>query len=164
MDIPSGGLTLIAGTQELGFSCKVYRGDPMRTSWMKAYPQNPPSNIMFMPAGATVLPWKIVEDFQSFVKKIQNFDPHFKNLYLSKKIGIKSSHWSCLKACFKGYDSVLQHFWSDQQLKHRKAMNERAPKNVQMTLKNEIKVSSTSSDFRLCASVEMCDLHISGNA
>jgi hypothetical protein len=38
-----------------------------------------------MAAMAMVLPLKIVEDFQSFAKKIQNFDPHFKSLYLAKK-------------------------------------------------------------------------------
>jgi hypothetical protein len=32
---------------------------------------------MFMAAMVMVLPWKIVEDFQSFVKK-KNFDPHLK--------------------------------------------------------------------------------------
>jgi hypothetical protein len=39
---------------------------------------------MFMAAMAMVLSGKIVEDFQSFVKKIRNFDPHFKNLYLAR--------------------------------------------------------------------------------
>jgi hypothetical protein len=36
---------------------------------MKAYPQKPPADTMFMVAMAMVPPWKIVEDFQSFVKK-----------------------------------------------------------------------------------------------
>jgi hypothetical protein len=39
---------------------------------------------MFMAAMAMVLPRKIAEDFQRFVK-IRNFDPHFKNLYLARK-------------------------------------------------------------------------------
>jgi hypothetical protein len=50
----------------------------------KLTPENPPVDTMFMAAMAMVLPWKIVEDFQSFVK-IRNFDPHFKNLYLAIK-------------------------------------------------------------------------------
>jgi hypothetical protein len=41
---------------------------------------------MFMAAMAMVLPRKIVQDF--FVK-IQNFDPHFKNLYLENESGFK---------------------------------------------------------------------------
>jgi hypothetical protein len=47
---------------------------------MKAYPRNPPVDTMFMAVMAMVLPLKIVEDFQSFVKKkkIQNVDPHFR--------------------------------------------------------------------------------------
>jgi hypothetical protein len=35
---------------------------------MKAYPRKPPSDTMFMAAMAMVLPWKIVEDSQSFVE------------------------------------------------------------------------------------------------
>jgi hypothetical protein len=43
-----------------------------------------------MAAMAMVLSWKIVADFQSFVKKkIQNFDPQFKNLYFAKKNAFK---------------------------------------------------------------------------
>jgi hypothetical protein len=52
---------------------------------MKGYPRNPPADTMFMAAVAMVLPRKIAEDFQSFVKK--NFDPLFKNLYLATKWG-----------------------------------------------------------------------------
>jgi hypothetical protein len=51
---------------------------------MKACPQNPPADNMFMAAMAMVLPRKIVEDFQNFVK-IRNFDSHFKNLFLARK-------------------------------------------------------------------------------
>jgi hypothetical protein len=35
---------------------------------MKAYPRKPPAATMFMAAMAMVLPGKIGEDFQSFVK------------------------------------------------------------------------------------------------
>ncbi len=53
---------------------------------MKAYPENPPADTMFMAAMAMGLPWKMVEDFQNVVKKkILNFDTHFKNLYLARK-------------------------------------------------------------------------------
>jgi hypothetical protein len=54
--LPSGGLTLIVGTKKGGFLAK-YRGDPLRTSTlMKAYPQKPPADTMFMVAMAMVLP------------------------------------------------------------------------------------------------------------
>jgi hypothetical protein len=36
---------------------------------MKAYPRNPPADTMFMAVMAMVFPLKLVEDFQSFVKK-----------------------------------------------------------------------------------------------
>jgi hypothetical protein len=81
----TGGLTLIVGSQKWGFSCKVQRRPPCGhlLKW-KLTPENPPVNTMFMTVMAMVLPWKIVEDFQSFVK-IRNFDPHFKNLNLARK-------------------------------------------------------------------------------
>ncbi len=50
----------------------------------KLTPKNPPVDTMFIAAMAMVLPRKIVEDSQSFVKKIRNFDPHSKNLYLAR--------------------------------------------------------------------------------
>jgi hypothetical protein len=53
---------------------------------MKAYFQKPPADTMFMAAMAMVLPLKIVEDFQRFVKKkYESFTlAHFKNLYLAR--------------------------------------------------------------------------------
>ncbi len=48
---------------------------------MKAYPENPPVDTIFMAAMAMVFPWKIVEDFQSFVK-------NYKTLTLTLKICI----------------------------------------------------------------------------
>jgi hypothetical protein len=40
----------------------------------KLTPENPPADTMYMAGMVMVLLWKIVEDFQSFVKKkIQNF-------------------------------------------------------------------------------------------
>ncbi len=50
----------------------------------KLTPKNPPADTMFMAAMAMVLSWKIVKDFQSFVK-IRNVDLHFKYLYLARK-------------------------------------------------------------------------------
>jgi hypothetical protein len=51
----------------------------------KLTPENPTAETMFMAAIAMVLPWKIVEDYQSFVKNIQNFNPYFEILYLVRK-------------------------------------------------------------------------------
>ncbi len=63
-----------------------------------------------------------------------------------EKMGLKSSHWSCLKACFKTTHSVLQDFWLDPLLEHSKAMNE-PQKNVQMTLKGESFVNKFKVSF-----------------
>ncbi len=49
------------------------------------YKGEPLSETMFMAAMAVVLPWKIVEDFQSFVKNTKLWPPFFLNLYLARK-------------------------------------------------------------------------------
>ncbi len=63
---------------------------------MEAYPQKPPVDTMFMAAMAMVLPWKIVKDFQSFVKKKKT------KLWPSLKISV-----SCKKNGFKELTMVL---------------------------------------------------------
>ncbi len=70
-NVPSAGLALIAGTQNWGFSyCKVQRRPPADNFLNESLPpKTPPADTMFMAAMAMVLPWKIVEDFKSFVKK-----------------------------------------------------------------------------------------------
>ncbi len=106
-------------------------------------------------------PVKIVEDFESFCKKKQNFDPHFKNLYLARK-WIQRAHIGIVwKLVSRATHSVLKHFWSDHLLEQSKAVNERQ-KTLQWPWKT--KVLSTGSKFRLCASLKTCDLQILGNA
>ncbi len=83
-------------------------------------------------------------------------------------MGLKSSHWSCLKAWFKGSTFCFRGFLVRPSTGAQRS-HERAPKKVQMTLKGQsvvkkFKVSSTSSKFRLCASLKTCDLQILGNA
>jgi hypothetical protein len=76
------------------------------------------------------------------------------------KMGLKSSHWSCSKAWFKGYTFCFTTFL-DHLLEHSEAMNE-----PQKTFKWawKIKVSSTSSKFCLRASLKTCDLQFLWNA
>jgi hypothetical protein len=63
--------TQYLGPKNGGFLEK-YRGDALRTSsYMKAYPQKPPCGHQVLAPMAMVLPSKIVEDFQSFVKNIK---------------------------------------------------------------------------------------------
>ncbi len=143
---------------------------PLRTcSKMKAYPRTPPPPVdtMFMAAMAMVLPWKIAEDFQSFVKKTKLWPSLYKSVSY-KKMGLKSSRWSCLKACFMGYTFCLRTFLvrpstgaQDHLPEHSKAMNE-----PQKTFKWpwKIKVSPTRLKFCLCATQKTCDLQILGIA
>jgi hypothetical protein len=49
-------------------------------------------------------------------------------------MGFKSSHWSCLKACFKGYTFCFTTFLGRPST-GAQGSHERAPENVQMTLK-----------------------------
>jgi hypothetical protein len=85
-DVPAGGLTLIVGTQKWGFSCKVQRRPPADIIWNGSLPPITPCNTMFMTAMAMVLPWKIVEDYQSFVKNNTKLWPSLKKKkYLVRK-------------------------------------------------------------------------------
>jgi hypothetical protein len=108
--------------------------------------ENHSADTMFMATMVMVLPWKIIIDFQSFVK-IRNFDPHFKNLYLARKWVWRAYIDLVWKLDLRATYSVLQHFWSDHLLEHSEAINK-----PQKTFKWpwKIKVSSTSSKFRLC--------------
>ncbi len=51
-------------------------------------------------------------------------------------MGLKSSHWSCLKAWFKGYTFCFTICLVRPSTENSKAMNE-PQKNVQMTLKDQ---------------------------
>ncbi len=67
-------------------------------------------------------------------------------------MGLKSSHWFCLKACFKDYTFCFTTFLvrpsTGAQQSHERALK---------------KVSSTSSKFWLCASLKTFNLQILGN-
>ncbi len=63
--VPSGGLSLIVGTQKWRFSCKVLRRPPADIL-NESLPPKPPADTMFMAAMAMVLLWKIVEYLQHF--------------------------------------------------------------------------------------------------
>ncbi len=76
-------------------------------------------------------------------------------------MGLKSSHWSCLKACFKGYTFCFTTFLVRPSTGAQQS-HEQAP--ITFGWSWEIEVSSTSSKFHLCASLKTCDLQILGNA
>jgi hypothetical protein len=144
---------------KMGVSCKIQRQPPAYIFVSESLPQKPPADTMFMAAMTMALLWKIVEGFQSFVKKIRNFDPHFKNLYLATTWVWRAHIGLVWKLVSRATHSVLQNFWSDHLLEHSKAMNE-----PQKTFKWpwKIKVSPTSSKFCSCASLKTCDLQILG--
>jgi hypothetical protein len=102
---------------------------------LKLTPENPPADTMFMAAVAMVLPWKIVEDFQSLVKNMKLW-PSFWKSVSCKKMGLNSSHWSCLKACFKGYTFCFTPFLVRSSTGAQRG-HEGPSKNVQMTLKDQ---------------------------
>jgi hypothetical protein len=52
---------------------------------MKAYPRKSPADTMFMAAWPWFSREKLLKIFKVSLKRIQNFDPHFKNLYLARK-------------------------------------------------------------------------------
>ncbi len=111
----------------------------------KLNPENPPADTMFMAAMGMVRPWKIAEDFESF-RKIRNFDPHFKNLYLARKWVWRAHFELVWKLVLRCYTFCLQDFWSDHSLEHSKPINE-PQKNVQMTLKDQSFVNRVKVSF-----------------
>jgi iron only hydrogenase large subunit-like protein len=58
-------------------------------------------------------------------------------------MGLKSSHWSCLKDCFKGYTFCFIAFLVRPSTGAQQS-HERAPKNVKMTLKDQSFVNKVS--------------------
>ncbi len=127
--------------------------------WMLT-PENPPVDTMFMAAMAMVLPWKLVEHFQSSVKNTKRW-PSLKKSVSCKKMGLKSSFWFCLKACFKSYTFCFTMFLSDHLLEHSKAMNKAQKHSNDL---ERSKFCQPSSKFHSCASLNRCYLQISGNA
>ncbi len=111
----------------------------------KHTPEKHPADTMFMAAMAMVRPWKIVEDFQSFVKNTKLWPSLWKSAYC-KKMGLKTSHWSGLKACFKGYTFCCATFLVRPSPGAQQS-HERAPKNVQMTLKDQSFVKKFKVSF-----------------
>ncbi len=92
----------------------------------KRTPENPPVDTMYMAAMAIVIPWKIVEDFQSFVKNAKLW-PSVWKFVSCKNIGLKISNCSRLKACFKGYTFCLTTFLARPSTGAQQS-HERAPK------------------------------------
>jgi hypothetical protein len=61
-------------------------------------------------------------------------------------MGLKSLHWSCLKACFKGYTFCFTTFLVRPSTGAQQS-HEQAPKNVQMTLKDQSFVNKFKVSF-----------------
>ncbi len=118
----------------------------------KLTPENPPVDTMFMATMAMnmkkkILPWKITEDFQSFVK-VTKLSPSLQKSVSCKKMGLMSSNCACLKACFKGYTLCFTTFLVRPSTRAQQS-NEWAPKNDQMTLKDQSFVNDLErSKFR----------------
>jgi hypothetical protein len=159
--VPSGGLTLIVRAQKWGFSCKVQRRSPADIFLNESLP---PKTPLWTPCPWPPCSWFTCEKLLKIFKvlwKIRNFDPHFKNLYLARK-WVQRAHIGLVwKLVLRTTHSVLQHFRSDHLLEYSKAMNE--PQKM-FKWPWKIKVLSTSSKFRSCASLKTCDLQILGNA
>ncbi len=107
---------------------------------MKAYPRK-------SPCGHHVhgpWPWfsrqKWLKIFKVSMKKNTKLWPsRYKSVYC-KKMGLKSSRWSSLKACFKGYTFYFTTFLVRPSTGAQRG-HERPPKNVQMTLKDQSSVN-----------------------
>jgi hypothetical protein len=102
---------------------------------MKVYPETP----LRIPCSWPPWPWfsceKSLNIFKVSFKKYETLTLTLKTVSC-KKVNLKSSHWSCLKAWFKDYTFCFTKFFvrpsSGAQQSH-----ERTPKSVQMTLKDQ---------------------------
>jgi hypothetical protein len=151
--VPSGGLTLIVGTQKWGVSCKVQRRTPADIILNESLPSKSPCGHHVHGRHGPMAMFsreKLLKIFKVSLK-MQNIDPHFENLYLARKWVLKSSHWSCLSACFKGYTYCLTTFSITSPTGAQRS-HERAPKKRSNDLER--------SRFRLCASLKTCDIQI----
>jgi hypothetical protein len=83
--VPSGGLTLVVGTQQWGISCKVQRRPPadiiLNESLLPKIPRGHHVHGLHGHASPVKNRWR----FSKFRKRIWKFDRHFKNLYLARK-------------------------------------------------------------------------------
>jgi hypothetical protein len=160
-EVPSGGLTLIVGTQKWGFSCEVQRRPPADIILNESLPPRTPLRT---PCSWPPWPWFTCEKSLKIFKvswNIRNFDPHFKNLYLARKWVYRAEIGLVWKLGSRATHSVLHNFWSDHLLEHSEAVN-KPQKSFKWPWK--IKVLSTSSKFRFCASLKSRDLQILGNS
>ncbi len=124
-------------------------------------PGNPPADTMFIAAMAMVLPWKIAEDFQSFVKNT-NFWPSLWKSVSCKKTGFKEITLVLFESLFQGLHILFYNIFG-QTINWSTAKPWTSPKRT-FKWPWRIKVSSTRLKFRLCASLKTCDLQIWGNA
>ncbi len=125
--VPSGGLTLIVGTQIWGFSCKVQRRPPADIFLNESLP---PKTPLWTPCSWSPWSW--------FSREMS-----YKTLTLTLKICILQENgfkWAYIglvwKLVLRATHSVLLYIWSDHLLEHSKAMHG-SPKNAQMTLKDQ---------------------------
>jgi hypothetical protein len=64
---------------------KVQRRPPAIFFNVSLPPKNPPAETVSMASIVMILQSRIVEDFQSFLRRTQHFERHFGNLYHAKK-------------------------------------------------------------------------------
>ncbi len=122
--VPSSGLTLIGGTQK--FSCRVFLRSTEATpcghllKW-KLIPRKTPCGHHVHGRHGHGSPVKNRWSYSKFCRKNTKLWPSLWKFVSSKKMGLKSLHWFCLKAWIKrATHSVLKHFWSDHLLDQKK--------------------------------------------
>ncbi len=145
--MPSGGLTLIVGTQKMGVFLQSTEATPFGhlLKW-KLTPENPPCRHHVHDRHGHGSPVKYRWRFSKFCKKYETLALTFKKSVSCKKMGLKSSHWSCLKACFKGYTFCLTRFLVRPSTGAQQS-HERASKIVQIILKDQSFVNKFKVSF-----------------
>ncbi len=130
-NVPSGGLTLIVGTQKWGLSCKVQRRPPAYIFLNESLPQKPPCGHHVHGRHGHGSSMKNRWRFLKFCEKYETLTLTSK-ICILRKNGFKELTLSCLKAWFKGYTFCCARFLVRPSTEAQQS-HERAPKNVQMT-------------------------------
>jgi hypothetical protein len=147
LNVPSGGLTLIVGTQKWVFSCRGQRRPPADIFLNERLPPKTPCEHHVHGRHGHGSPVKkTLKILKLSKRKIYETLTlvHFKKLYLQEHS--KRSHWSYSKACFKGHAFCFTTFLVRPSTGAQQT-HERAPKNVQMTLKDQSFINKFKVSF-----------------
>jgi hypothetical protein len=160
--VPSGGLTLIVGTQKWVFSRNLQRRPAADFFLNESLPLKTPCGHHVQSRRGHGSSVKNRWRFSIFCKKYETLSVTLKICILQEH-GFKELTLVLFESLFfKGYTFCFTIFWSDHLLEHSKAMNE--PQNTRSNDLERSKFRQQVQSFVLCASLKTYGLQICRNA